>query len=323
VSFTIPDKGEGQNDIQSIAFQEDFEILAAGVSGTDCVLVGCTVTAQGSPDMTVAVAKGAVLTNGVLKPVTAGNATITTANGTNPRIDAVVVDSSGAKAVRAGTAAAAPKPPTRTANDVVLAYVYVPANDTTISSDQIVDKRVLRTVGPIVIFKETTNQATNTTASAVHLLNKSGSGVVIPNGLLVAGRSLRVRVWGNWLGNSGTPTVRFVVSYGAVTLFSDISGAITADADRKPYDINLVISAQASNDQALGGTMSVGLIAGITAPTTGRGDIWSTAMSVGSINGDGTADSDAADRTLEVTGTFSVSNASNEWVTHGSVVELI
>jgi hypothetical protein len=323
VTYTVPDKGTAQNDIQSILFEEDWKIISAGVAGTECVLVGCAVTAQGSPDMTVAVAKGAVLTNGVLKPVTAGNVTITTAHATNPRLDAVVVDSTGAKQVRAGTAAAAPKPPVLTANDVALAFVFVPANDTTISTDQIRSKRMLRTVGPITIFKETTNQATNTTASAVHLLNKAGSGVVIPNGLLVAGRSLRVRVWGNWLGNSGTPTVRFVVSYGAVTLFSDISGAITADADRKPFDINLVISAQASNDQALGGTMSVGLIAGITAPTTGRGDIWSTAMSVGSINGDGTADSDAADRTLEVTGTFSVSNASNEWVTHGSVVELI
>src|ERR1051326_1112668 len=111
MAWTIPDKGEGQSNIQSILFQEYLDALVEGINGLNCVLAGCAVTAQASPDMTCAVAKGSVLANGILKPVTAGNVTITTADATNPRLDLVVVDSTGTKQVRAGTAAAAPKPP--------------------------------------------------------------------------------------------------------------------------------------------------------------------------------------------------------------------
>jgi hypothetical protein len=147
MAFTIPDKGEGANDIQSILFQEQLDILVAGDTQSEAVVTGCAVTAQGSPDMTVAVAAGLVRSNGYSYWVTAANGTITAADGTNPRLDLVVIDSAGAIAVRAGTAAAAPKPPARTANDVALALVYLPATDTTIASNQIVDQRVFVPVG--------------------------------------------------------------------------------------------------------------------------------------------------------------------------------
>jgi hypothetical protein len=140
--WTIPDKGEGQNDLQSIVFQEYLDVLAEGLSGLTCVLSGCAVT--GGSDMTPEVAAGYVLSNGVRYPIAANTVTIGTADGTHPRLDLVVVNSSGALAVRAGTAAAAPKPPARTANDVVLAVVYVPASDTTIATAQITDLRVMR-----------------------------------------------------------------------------------------------------------------------------------------------------------------------------------
>src|SRR5690242_12863851 len=109
MALTIPDKGEGANDIQSIFFQEYLDAIMAGIAGSECVLVGCGVTANNN--MAPSVAKGAVLSQGVLFPVTAGTVTIGTADATNPRIDLIVVNSSGTKAVRAGTAAAAPKPP--------------------------------------------------------------------------------------------------------------------------------------------------------------------------------------------------------------------
>jgi hypothetical protein len=94
--------------------------------------------------MTPAVAAGAVISNRVRYKVAGADVTIGTADGTHPRIDLIVVTSSGALAVRAGTAAATPKPPARTANDVVLAAVYVPASDTTIATSQITDLRVIR-----------------------------------------------------------------------------------------------------------------------------------------------------------------------------------
>lgn len=142
MAFTIPDKGEGDSNIQSVWFEEYIGVLVAGVQGIDCVVLGCGVT--GGADMTPAVAAGIVISNGVWKTVTAGDATIGTADGTNPRLDLIVVNSSGSIAVRAGTAAANPKPPARTANDVVLAVAYVPANDTSIGSSQLTDLRVMR-----------------------------------------------------------------------------------------------------------------------------------------------------------------------------------
>lgn len=322
MAFTIPDKGEGQSDIQSILFQEYLDVLAAGVSGVDCVLSGLACTAQGAPDMTVAVAKGAALSNGAMFAVAAANATITAAHATNPRIDLVVITSAGAIAVRAGTAAAAPKPPSRTANDVVLAVVFVPANDTTISAAQIVDMRVERKQGPICVYRQTTVRTVNNSAAAIELLN-AGSGVTIPSGLFLAGRVLRLRAGGNYLCNSGTPTVSIVIAYGGTTMFSDISAASTADADRSAWSINVDLIAQANNDQALAGTIDMGQIATKTAPTTGIGDAWGTTISNAPVSGSAAVDSNAANRVLSVQLTFSVANAANEVVVEGATLELL
>lgn len=321
MAWSIPDKGEGDSNIQSILFQEYLDVLVEGISGKNCVLSGLAVT--GGADMTPAVAKGAVLSNGIMYAVAAADVTIGAADGTNPRIDLIVVNSSGSLAVRAGTAAAAPKPPARTSNDVVIAAVYVPASDTTIATSQVTDMRVLRENGPICIYRTTTAETTNTTSSAIHALNKTGSGVVIPNGLFLAGRKLRVRLGGNMLLLSGTPTVRVVITYGGTTMFSDISGVSTGDVDRAPWWIDFDLTAQANADQNLSGNLCMGIIAAKTAPTTGMGDAWSTAYNIGAVQGAAAVDSDTANRTLTVEITFSVSNAANELVVETATVELI
>lgn len=321
MAWTIPDKGEGDSNIQSILFQEYLEALVDGISGNNCVLSGLAVT--GGADMTPAVAKGAVLSNGVLYAVAAADVTIGTADATNPRIDLIVVNSSGSLAVRAGTAAAAPKPPARSTNDVVIAAVYVPANDTTIGTSQITDLRVIRGNGPIVIFRQTTADTINTTSAAIEILNRAGSGVTIPDGLFLAGRVLRVRIGGHILYNSGTPTARIAIAYGGTTMFSDISAASTGDADRAPFNLFFDIIAQGNSDQSLIGTLGMGLIAAKTAPTTGRGDAWSTANNVNPVNGDAAVNSDTGNRVLSVQFTFSVSNAANEITIEGATVELL
>lgn len=319
--WTVPDKGEGDNDIQSILFQEYLEVLVAGIDGKDCVLSGLAVT--GGADMTPAIAKGAVLSNGVMFAIAAADVTITAADATNPRLDLIVVNSSGALAVRAGTPAAAPKPPARTANDVVLWAVYVPATDTAIATSQCVDMRVFRSNGPICIYRTTTTETTNTSATAIEILNKANSGVTIPNGLFTTGKVLRVRMGGNWLANDTTPTVRFVVAYGGVTMFSDISSATTNDTDRSAWWFNFDIVAQGNADQSVNGLQHTGQIAAKTAPTTGIGDVWATAIQNGAFSGTGTADSDAANRLLSVQATFSVSSANNEIVVEYATVEIL
>lgn len=324
MTWTIPDKGEGDNNIQSILFQEYLDVLLAGLSGIDCVLSGLAVT--GGADMTPAVAKGAVLRNRVMYAVAAADVTITAADATNPRIDLIVVTSAGALAVRAGTPAAAPKPSARTANDVVIAAVYVPATDTAIGTSQITDMRVTPNF-PVVIYRTTTAETTNTTSSAVHVLNKTGSGVIIPNGLFLAGRMLRVKIWGNWLVNSGTPTLAFSIAYGGSTLFTDTSSTLIADADRRPWSLEFMLVAQGNSDQALTGWLhKTDPDIATTAPAAGIGEAWgeaSTNEGDSVFGGSAAVDSDAADRTLTVTMTYNVSNVSNEFVVEGATVELL
>jgi hypothetical protein len=142
MAFSIPNEADAFNANQAEPDKVDIDILVAGYAGSG-VVSGCAVTAQGSPDMTVAVAVGVVRVAGANAAVTAGNVTIGTADATNPRIDLITVNNSGTKACTAGTAAAEPVFPAIPASSVVLAAVYVPANDTTIASNQIVDKRVI------------------------------------------------------------------------------------------------------------------------------------------------------------------------------------
>lgn len=324
--WTIPDKGEGDNDIQSILFQEDLEVLLAGISGVDCVLSGLAVT--GGADMTPAVDKGAVLSNRVMFAVAAADVTITAADATNPRIDLIVVTSAGALAVRAGTPAAAPKPPARTANDVVIASVYVPANDTAIATTQIKDRRVTPAF-PLAIYRTTAAETTNTTVAAIEILNKTGSGVVLGSGLFLAGRILRVRIGGNYLFNSGTPTLTLTVIYGGTTMFADVSIASIADVDRGAWFLEFLLVAQGNADQALTGVLTLQPIeVARAAPTTGGpGDMAfaNTSNRLGTVNFAGSAaiDSDAANRTLQVQFTMNVSNVANEIVVEGATVELL
>jgi hypothetical protein len=145
LSFTIPN--EAQTNFTDLAEPDsiDIDILVTAYSGTG-VISGCAVTAQGTPDMTVAVASGTVVVGGTRATVTGGNVTITTADANNPRIDLVVVNSSGTKSVTAGTPAVGPVMPAIPSTSTVLAIVYVPTNDGTIESTQIIDKRVVNAI---------------------------------------------------------------------------------------------------------------------------------------------------------------------------------
>ncbi len=142
MAFTVPNAGAAGFPDQAEPDAVDLDILVQGIQG-DGVLSGCAVTAQGSPDMTVAVASGSVRIGGTIATVTTGNVTIAAADGTNPRFDLIAVDTAGTKSRVAGTAAANAVFPTVPANSVILAAVYVPANDTAINANQITDKRAI------------------------------------------------------------------------------------------------------------------------------------------------------------------------------------
>jgi hypothetical protein len=141
MAFTIPNARFANDDLAE-PDKVDVDILVAGLAG-DGVLSGCAVTAQGVPDGTVAVASGSVRVGGTVASVSSGNVTIPTGDATSKRFDLVAVDNVGAKSRVAGTPSTNPVFPTIPANSIVIAAVEVPALDTTIASDQIVDKRVL------------------------------------------------------------------------------------------------------------------------------------------------------------------------------------
>ena len=144
MAFTIRNAATS-NDPQASPDKVDFDILVQGVNG-EGVVSGCAVTAQGTPNMTVAVASGVVRVGGLTVPVSAGNVTITAAHATLPRFDLIAVNTSGVKSAAAGTAAATAVYPSGAAaagTSVVLAAVYVPAAATSITSTRIEDKRVI------------------------------------------------------------------------------------------------------------------------------------------------------------------------------------
>lgn len=143
MAYTIRSRDLAGNANQAKIFDTDIRILTDGLAGVG-VVSGCDVTAQGSPDMTVAIAAGTIrIASGALVTVASGNGTIGAADATNPRIDLISASNAGVKTVTAGTAAASPKPPDLPAGNVALAMVYVAANDTAISTGEITDKRVV------------------------------------------------------------------------------------------------------------------------------------------------------------------------------------
>lgn len=140
--FTIPNEADAGHRDQAEPDSVDIDILVSGIKG-DGVLDGCAVTAQGSPDMTVAVASGNVQIDGVSIAVTAGNVTIAASDASHPRFDLIIVDNTGAKARLPGVTGSNPTFPTPAADTVVLASIYVRNGITTITQGRITDKRVI------------------------------------------------------------------------------------------------------------------------------------------------------------------------------------
>lgn len=138
--FTIPNQADAGHSSQSEIDKVDIDILVAALGGQG-VVSGGAVTAQGSPDQTVAVAAGVARINGALVTVASGNVNMSAADVTNPRFDLVVVNDAGTKSAVDGVAAASPIFPAIPANSVVLAAVRRAANDNAIATAEIIDKR--------------------------------------------------------------------------------------------------------------------------------------------------------------------------------------
>jgi len=142
MGFYIPNAPDASVIDQSEPDSVDFTALGDRKTG---IISGCVVTAQGTPDQTVSVTAGEIVTDGVYKSVSA-NLTLSVGIGSSagPRFDLVVVDSSGSLAVRTGTANSNPVFPVITVGDVILAAVYrTSGTSSTVASSQVIDKRII------------------------------------------------------------------------------------------------------------------------------------------------------------------------------------
>jgi hypothetical protein len=325
VAFTLKDYGTAVSNLQTILYHEYFEAFTAAIDGRDCCLSGLDITSNSN--MVPSIAKGAVLSNGTLFAVAAATVTVSAAHATLNRIDLIVIDSAGAKQVRAGTAAAVPAPPDRTANDVLLYAVWVPATATNLAAGNFMDLRCYRTQGPILL-KKTTTAVTRNNDNAIYTYFT----VTLPSGLLAAGKIVRVTCGGNYVLNSGTPTLTLTIAYGGTTLFADVSVAGSAGTGRGAWQLNFDLVHSASNAQTLNGRITYNntVTGGRVNPTTGvAGDILGSLavanrMVTTALSGAaGTVDSDAADRALTVQWTMSVANSADEIVMQVATAELL
>jgi hypothetical protein len=186
--------------------------------------------------------------------------------------------------------------------------------------------RVLRTQGPIVIAKQTAQRVVNNSVATESLF---ASAPVIPDGLFLAGRIIRVRAWGTFLHNNAVSyDVTIRITYGGTVLFQDLTTSFgtSADADLQPWWLDFNVVAQGNAVQVGGGFWTN---AGPTtiAPATGAGNLGNDEISgvapIGSSKAGIAVDSDAANRVLDVDFDMSVANATNEWVCQGITVELL
>lgn len=186
MAFTIPNLGAASHDDMAFPNQADIDALTAGIGGNG-VTSGCLVTPQGSPNMTVHVAAGTLSVGSSAVSVTAGDVTITAA-ASNPRRDLIVANLSGVLSAIAGTPVAVvpsdptivPVLPTLPSDRIALAAVDVPANTSTITAAEIVDKRVLlssgvQTVSAKIVKAADENVANNTLQDDNHFFFSVGA----------------------------------------------------------------------------------------------------------------------------------------------------
>jgi hypothetical protein len=151
-----------QSEIDHVDIQS-MERVAAGY----VVFSGGVVTAQGTPDGTVAVSSGTARMNGSSKTITGGNVSVITGSANPDGTTAAAGDSTLARfslvtlnassqlgVIHGSLAALSPNNdgsylavfPSVSSTVLVLAAVFVPPNTSTVSSSQIQDKRILGSV---------------------------------------------------------------------------------------------------------------------------------------------------------------------------------
>jgi hypothetical protein len=149
--FTIPNEADVAITDLAEPDRVDIDILVEGIKRNG-VVSGGAVSAQVTPDDTVAITAVTFEYNGRRYSIAGGNSPSMPANGASPMFYLVCATTGGTFSVVPGTAASQPSFPSLPGNAVVLAAVYRDAGVTTVQNNRIVDKRVL--VVPVPMFDQ-------------------------------------------------------------------------------------------------------------------------------------------------------------------------
>src|SRR5512139_111516 len=141
MAFTVPDKGEGINDAQSILWQEHIRLLQEAILGEYGIISGFDVTATGGLNVTIV--SGTVRSAGQAVDISGLNTTLTP-DATNSRFVTVAVNLMTGPAINLvhHTPASPPLLVTLGPNNPVIAFIYLPAGATSISAANIIDARL-------------------------------------------------------------------------------------------------------------------------------------------------------------------------------------
>lgn len=308
--LTIPNTVDATYADQAAPDSRDVDAIVAGFSRTG-VVSGCAVTQRAAgANMSVDIAAGTVSSAAVIAAVTAGNVAVTTADATNPRYDIVVASSAGVKSVQAGTAAAIPAFPTIPAGSVLLAAVYVPANATSVTTGQIVDKRVQLTRAVTKVVAEA-----HADAGAANLnTEQTLASLTLPGGLVAAGDIVKLICFGDLLNNSGSSiTYTPKVKIGATTVLTGGASTVTASATRRSWKLEVECMVAATNAERVIGKLTFG---GLLTSTFSNGGLLSR------WDGYGTAAEDlTADAAFVFTNQMGTANASADMILHAAYLQ--
>lgn len=304
-----------QTDLEALTVSAVARIQNLAGSG-DFVLRGCNTLAQSTPDMSVKVLSGSVLTNNRVHSIVETDLAIAAADTSLPRIDLIRVDPNGVLGVTTGTPALQPKPPTVLAGEVALEFVFVAPGETTITGAALQDVRVLRSWGPIRIGSRNNPLTISNNAGVTTLFAQT-----VP-ALMLTTRAVRMRVSGYFLFNSvgNEPEVDFRVRFGSTVLWLDYTPTFVASPSRQPFLIDIELFGAVDGSQVLSGTITV---ANHSAPNIGSGAINDDdVVSFSTIGGFSTEDI-SNDLIFNVATRMSIADENNTTVVDYAMAELI
>lgn len=147
----------------------------------------------------------------------------------------------------------------------------------------------------------------------------------IPGYSLIDARTLRLRLTGSWLNNSGAgQTLRLRVYYGSGVLYNDVTASQNASTEEHGFDMDVVLQKEPGGDVIIGGRT---MIAGVGAANNGSGDLGSdeivSATVITSMENEGVAIDTTVDQPLRVTVQLSTATATSFFRVDIGVLELL